>query len=207
MSSLKRQFRTLRKEASSARDFKHALWSELSLTIDKDFRPEGRRVHWRLATVPMAVLVLMFMMGTGVYAYESPSVSEGHPLFGVKRGMEEVQRAFIGGVQGPEARVKFEAHMEERRIQELEHTSQRLPIEVQQQIKEIHATIEAGDKTEMEKRQMFHSEVKALLQQNGVEDLGRPRGGDRPDHKGPRSGGLPEGNIDTDVNAQIEISP
>lgn len=77
-----------------------------------------RSPHFRFATVGVAALVLVFGMGTGVYAYESPNVVDGHPLYFVKAGIEQVEeRAMIT----PEMKARFHAKMMSRRLNEGEH--------------------------------------------------------------------------------------
>lgn len=93
--------------------------SELSLAYDQEYGcPQRRPVFVRATAVGLASLVLFFTLGTGVYAYESPEVTEGHPLYFVKSGLESVRERVA---RSPEARAQFHAEMMERRLAEGEH--------------------------------------------------------------------------------------
>jgi hypothetical protein len=60
----------------------------------------------------------MFGMGTGVYAYESPDVVEGHALYPVKQGIEGIEgRLAFTSAQ----KARFHAKMMHRRLREAEH--------------------------------------------------------------------------------------
>lgn len=89
--------------------------------------------------VPVTALAVIFLMGTGVYAYESPNVGEGHPLFPVKRGIEQVEGAFTKAVKGPQAAAKFDQWVEQRREQETQIKVNKLPLELRQQLNGQHA--------------------------------------------------------------------
>ena len=107
--------------------FRSRLMSELSLAYDQKYGCPQRRPFWvRAGSVAMASLALFFTVGTGVYAYESPTVSEGHPLYFVKSGLESVRGGFA---RSPEERAAFHAEMMERRLEEGEY---HLPVEPDQ---------------------------------------------------------------------------
>jgi len=72
---------------------------------------------WKFATVGVCALALFVSTGMGVYAYESPDVSVGHPLFGLKRGIEQVEGQFA---RTPEDRARFHQRMMNRRMEEAE---------------------------------------------------------------------------------------
>ncbi len=72
----------------------------------------------RLATA-LAVLVLIFV-GTGAYAYESPNVIEGHPLFMVKKKLESAR---VRMARTPEDRARVHLWKMERRLREAEQQS------------------------------------------------------------------------------------
>ena len=107
---LKRQLRKLRRESTPSDAFKDALLSRI-------VGAPAPRVAFRFAAVGVAVVVLVFGMGTGVYAYESPDVVDGHPLYFVKQKMEDVEGRFA---TTSEARAHFHAKMMERRMSEAE---------------------------------------------------------------------------------------
>ena len=84
---------------------------------------------FRWSAVGLTALVVVFTMGTGVYAYESPEVVEGHPLYQVKQSIESVEKSLA---RTPEARAEFHSRMMERRISEGEHHLSRQPEQVQE---------------------------------------------------------------------------
>lgn len=93
--------------------------SELSLAYDQEYGcPQRRPFFVRATAVGLASLVLFFTVGTSVYAYESPDVTDGHPLYFMKSGIEYARE---GLARSPEARAKFHAQMMDRRLQEGEH--------------------------------------------------------------------------------------
>lgn len=162
MFNFARQFRALKQESAPRRAFKHALWSRLSSAYDGEYPVHDQRLHWRLALTPVAVVVLLFGMGTGTYAYASPAVGEGHPLFGMKRGLEQLGGQFQ---LTPEARERYQEWQTERRFDELDHRARRIPPLLRQQIVELYKEINAMDITEEEKLELFHTEIQTLIQE------------------------------------------
>ena len=82
---LKRQLKRLSRQGQASKVFRHALWLKLSqehacLYPETAFR--SRSFRW--SAVGLTALIVVFTMGTGVYAYESPEVVEGHPLSGLR---------------------------------------------------------------------------------------------------------------------------
>lgn len=116
MFNLKQQLKKLRGEASPSKDFKQALWSELSGEFDKAYRPT-RVWRLKLIAIPALALVLLVTTGTGVYAYASPGVGDGHALYPMKRGIEGIEKKFAAS---PEARVQFHMKMMDRRLDEVD---------------------------------------------------------------------------------------
>lgn len=114
MTSPEKQLKKLRKESAPRKEFKKELWSELDLTWKKEY--PAMRFSWiRAFAVPLAALALFVTMGTGVYAYSSPEVTEDTPLYPVKRGIESVEERFH---RSSKAQAHFHARMVERRINE-----------------------------------------------------------------------------------------
>jgi len=75
-----------------------------------------QQTFWRkLAPAGAVAAIVFFSLGTGVYAYESPSVTEGHPLNIVKQNLERAEGWLANN---PEARVRFHAKMMDRRMNE-----------------------------------------------------------------------------------------
>lgn len=98
------------RDARPTREFSDALLKKIVGV------PQPRPV-FRFATVGIASLVLVFGMGTGVYAYESPDVIEGHPLYFVKEKLERMEEKMA---PTSEARAEFHAKMYNRRMNEAE---------------------------------------------------------------------------------------
>lgn len=126
--------------------------SELSLAYDQEYGcPQRRPFFVRATAVGLASLVLFFTVGTGVYAYESPEVSEGHPLYFVKLGFESLRERTA---LSPESRAEFHAEMMERRLAEGEH---QLPMQPER----VEPSLEAA-------ADQFERSIEAL--EDGVED-------------------------------------
>lgn len=114
MMSPQKQLKTLRKATAPRKEFKTALWSELSSAWDAEY--PSMRFSWTKAfAVPVAVMVVFVTMGMGTYAYASPGVTDGTALYPVKQGMERVESQFRFS---PQARARFHVRMVERRIAE-----------------------------------------------------------------------------------------
>lgn len=144
---LKRQLKNASQSAKPSAEFRARLMSELSLAYDQEYGcPQRRPFFVRATAVGLASLVLFFTVGTGVYAYESPEVSEGHPLYFVKSGLESLrERAALT----PEARAEFHTQMMERRLTEAEHhfssRPDRVPPTLEQAADQFEETITALD--------------------------------------------------------------
>ncbi|TAL50204.1 hypothetical protein EPN81_03460 [Patescibacteria group bacterium] len=152
MFSLKRQLKKISKSIRPSEDFRTRLLLELSLAYDQEYGcPQRRPFLFRFAAVSLASLVLFFSMGAGVYAYESPRVMEGHPLYFVKSGLESIQGGFA---RSPEARAQFHAEMMERRLAEGEYQLPHRPDRVQPSLNEaaeqFEQTISALDEGVMD---------------------------------------------------------
>ncbi len=110
--------------------------------------PHPRPV-FRFATVGALCLVLVFGMGTGVYAYESPDVVEGHPLYFMKQNMEKMEERMA---PTSEARAEFHAKMYNRRMNEAERLVEQsdkistvlesAAIELDQSVEELNTEVE-----------------------------------------------------------------
>lgn len=101
------------------RGFRNA--SKPSRAFDRRLRQElclNAPVVWpRLVGFSLASFLLFFGTGMGAYAYASPEVTDAHPLYGLKRGMEQMQ----GVMQfSDDAQAQFHAQLMERRLQEAE---------------------------------------------------------------------------------------
>lgn len=111
-----RNFRKLRKITAPSRAFKRDLWSTLSTAYDAQYGKERARAPmFRFAAVGLTVVLLAFGAGTGVYAYESIEVVDGHALYPVKSGLERIE-GWIALTS--ERRARFHQKMLSRRLQE-----------------------------------------------------------------------------------------
>lgn len=116
---LKRQLKNAAKATKPSAEFRARLMSELRVAYDQAYGcPQRRPILVRAAAVGLASLALFFTVGTGVYAYESPKVTQGHPLYFVKSGLERVRER---AAASPESRAQFHAQMMDRRLQEGEY--------------------------------------------------------------------------------------
>jgi len=92
------------------------LWSTLSEAFDKEYSDTPVCSHkFRFASAGLLAIILMTTMGTGVYAYESPDVVDGHIFYPIKAGIENMEERFA---RSPEARAAFHAKMMSRRLSE-----------------------------------------------------------------------------------------
>ncbi|MBU0645890.1 hypothetical protein KJ611_00200 [Patescibacteria group bacterium] len=109
-----KQFKQLRDNACPSPEFKNQLLAKLNQETSMTNQSWVRRFVPAFA----AALVLFFALGTGAYAYESPSVTEGHPLHFLKNNFEKFEERFA---DSPEKQAQFHAKMMERRMGEAEH--------------------------------------------------------------------------------------
>lgn len=105
----------MRREATPSDAFKDALLRRMT-------GAPAPRFAFRFAAVGMVALVLLFGVGTGVYAYESPEVVEGHPLYFMKHGLEAVEGQLV---VTPEGRARYHSRMMGRRMDEAERFADR----------------------------------------------------------------------------------
>ncbi len=118
MFGLKRLLKKYAARVQAPRSFTAALWARLSGRYDQRYGTRPSRVPaLRFAAAGVSALALVFGMGTGVYAYQSPEVTEGHPLHGLKRAMENVEGRLA---MNADARAHFHAKMMDRRLKEAE---------------------------------------------------------------------------------------
>ena len=114
MKKLESQLKNLRTQSAPRKDFQAALWVELNEAFEETY--PSMVFVWRQAlAVPLAVLVIFLSTGAGVYAYASPSVTNDHALYPVKRGIESMEKAWP---RSPESAAHFHARMMERRMAE-----------------------------------------------------------------------------------------
>lgn len=118
MRMLKRQLKKMRLHACPTRQFKKRLWVELCAEMEDGVPIRRHSFVWRYGAVALAVVMIVFTSGTAVYAYESPSVATGHPLYFMKNAAEKIQGGFAWN---EDRKVQYHARMMDRRLKEAEH--------------------------------------------------------------------------------------
>jgi len=112
---MNKQFKRLKKQATPSRTFRLELLSQLQSEFKQ---PSMQKQSFaRYSAVGLVSVLIVFGFGTGVYAYESTNVVEGHPLNVVKENIEDMEWK-IADWQGRPA--QFHAKMAERRLNEIE---------------------------------------------------------------------------------------
>lgn len=118
-----RQLNQLKNQSKPDKSFRSNLWVELSNEFDQTYASPAPRRR-RIAFASAALVIVLFTTGTGVYAYESPEVIDGHPLHFMKTSIETIEEQFA---RSPESRAEFHDRMVERREQELEQLIETYP--------------------------------------------------------------------------------
>jgi hypothetical protein len=127
MKKLESQLKELKTGSEASKDFNVALWSELEREFEKTY--PSTLMFWRRAFIlPLAVMVIFVSTGTGVYAYASPSVTQNHGLYPVKRGIESMEGFLPRSNRGS---VEFHIRMMDRRIAEGEFLQGRHELHVE----------------------------------------------------------------------------
>ena len=162
MRDLEKQLKKLSEQANPSKDFRSELWSKSSDQYDHDHRPVRMPLfQMRFATVAFAVVLLVFGTGTGVYAYQSPDVVEGHVLHPIKQGIEGLEgRVAVTS----ERRARFHRRMLERRLREAERLERRHPARVAPLLEKASEQLE-GVVTEIEGPVFSPETRKKLLKQ------------------------------------------
>lgn len=115
MKFIRYNFWKLRQALNPRAQFKRALWQRLSVAWDE--RPLPAMVWYqaawfRFGTAALVGLVAVGSFGTGAYAYVSPEVTEGSPLYPLKRVLEQVEEKLQ---RTPGAQARFYLKQLERR--------------------------------------------------------------------------------------------
>lgn len=108
---VKAKLKAIGRRAGPSRAFKDRLFAEMEPVVSY------RHHAFRFAAAGIASLIVVFGTGTSVYAYASPDVSDGHPLYPIKHGIERVQERLA---LNPDQRAAFHADMMDRRMAEAE---------------------------------------------------------------------------------------
>ncbi|MBU0649386.1 hypothetical protein KJ969_04825 [Patescibacteria group bacterium] len=112
--NLGRLVNNLNKASRPENRFKKRLWRRLDRGFDQMYSVRPVFVFKKAAIFGVVVLMLLAVAGSA-YAYESPQVIEGHPLYFLKQGLE--------GIEGkakftPEQKAGWHLKMQARRVKE-----------------------------------------------------------------------------------------
>jgi hypothetical protein len=122
----------------------------------------ARSRSFRISFASAVLILLALTTGTGVYAYESPGVTEGHFLHSIKQGAEQVEAVLAFS---PERKVRYHAKMMDRRLKEAEHfigNPEEVQMAVEQIASELGVTVE--ELKEMPPRPEIREQIIEILQ-------------------------------------------
>lgn len=109
----------IRRATAPRPEFRRALL--LRIEAERFLHGAPPRFFWLLSpqtvAVPLVIFLLLAASGTTTYAYASDTVTDGHPLYGVKRAVEG---ASVAAAPTSGMKAKMEAQLAERRMRELE---------------------------------------------------------------------------------------
>ena len=116
----------------------------------------------RYSMVALVVLVVVGSTGVGAYAYNSPEVTEGTRLYGVKRAIERIEEKVVER-RAPEVQAKFYLKQIERR--EAEEKVMVRNGRVAEQIEKVEEKIERNeDRLEKVEQALAQPEIKAQVE-------------------------------------------
>ncbi len=110
-------FRKLNKTSSPRKELKKEIWQKLSIKSDAKLPRLERPLIFKPVFLSL-VLILGAGFGTGVYAYESPSVDDNHPFYGIKRAIENVEFRLA---YNSDRKAVVQLKLAEKRLNELEY--------------------------------------------------------------------------------------
>jgi len=134
-----------KKAIEPSREFRSALWNKLDNAWQEIYQP---KVFWyqmpvfKYSLATLVVLIFVSTTGVGAYAYNSPKVTEGTRLYGIKKTIERVEEKVVER-RRPEVQAKFYLKQIERREAEKVVVERRKAHEVQ-----LQKTEEKIDRTE-----------------------------------------------------------
>jgi len=184
MSKLNKQLNNLKQRGTPSKEFSKALRSQLSVEFDCQHQTVKRPV-WRFAFASAMAVVVLLTTGTGVYAYDSPEVIEGHSLYQVKNNMERVEEWFA---HSPKRQAAFQAKMLNRRLNEARHFRNRPEFtnqildkaanridrnggfdrHLKPKLREIHDRIRGMNISREERHQLFIKELNNFITENNI---------------------------------------
>lgn len=158
----------VKRQISSPRQFKRALWAKLSRRWDEGGLPrfawyQVPLLRWSLAS--LAGLVIVGSIGTGAYAYTSPAVTEGTSLYPLKLKLEAWEERLYWT---PEQQAKFYLKRIQRREAEQRILEQRRR-KVEKTAEQVKRIEEKLEKVE----QQFDERTPSTLKQKVRERLER----------------------------------
>jgi|GEM_PF-1347078 hypothetical protein len=166
MQSLKRQLKKLHKQSAAPKVFKIALKAQLKEDLEETYPyMPARSRAFRVSFASAVIILLALTTGTGVYAYESPGVTEGHLLHPIKQTAEQVEAVLAFS---PERKVRYHAKMMDRRLKEAEHfmaQPEKMQRAMEQVASELGVTVEEL-KAMPPKQEMFEQMTEVLQVQN-----------------------------------------
>jgi hypothetical protein len=118
---------------------------------------------FKKVAIGFAIVLPCLMGGTSVYAYSSPSVTEGNVLYPVKRGIETVRVHFAGS---PADRATIHLQLYERRLDEAERLLETRALMIQTLNEAVDEDNEVSGLTEAE-------EIDAIMRLKFAQDLQR----------------------------------
>lgn len=74
-----------------SRLFKNNLWHELEQSIPCEIPRRYQQAWFKWSMIGAVCLFVVSSLGTGVYAYNSPEVTENTPLYAVKQAIERLE--------------------------------------------------------------------------------------------------------------------
>lgn len=117
--------------------FKSSLRKDLNTAWDAKFdnKSPWYQLGMRHAVAGFTAITLLLTSGGGVYAYNNPEVTEGSPLYPIKKAIETVEEVTK---KTPEAKAKFYLKKIERREAEQQVLERKNPLsKIKKEIKEI----------------------------------------------------------------------
>ncbi|MEK9155434.1 MAG: DUF5667 domain-containing protein [Patescibacteria group bacterium] len=117
MFTLQRIIHRAKKDAAPNRAFIKRLWQQIDAELPAPTMQERMSWFTRRTAIGFAIVVPFLTMGTGAYAYTSPSVTQDSALYPMKQQIERVERSLA---RSAEARADFHLKMYQRRLEETE---------------------------------------------------------------------------------------
>jgi len=141
--------------------FKSNLWRELEQALPYEIPFWYQQVWFKWSMVGAACLLIVSSLGTGVYAYNNPEVTEDTPLYAVKQVIERLEEATKITPVAKEKFLKKEIFRREAEKKVMEKRGQSLN-KVEERINKLE------DRLKIEKEQLNNK--KDYILKNNVED-------------------------------------